>query len=54
MDDDYVIGYTVDDDFYCVTFDMQAARVPFTSWKWKLCKTTSYELRPVDSGEVPH
>ena len=27
LDDDYVIGYTVDDDFYCVTFDMHAARV---------------------------
>ena len=37
MDDDYVTGYTVDDGFYCVTFDMQAARVLLvTSWKWKL------------------
>ena len=44
MDDDYVMGYTVDDDFCCVTFDMQAARVLLTSWKWKLCQTTSYEF----------
>ena len=27
LDDDYVIGYTVDDDSDCVTFDMHAARV---------------------------
>ena len=27
LDDDYVTGYTVDDDFYCVAFGMHAARV---------------------------
>ena len=42
LDDDYVTGYTVDGDFYCVAFGMHAARVlpMLTS---KLCKTAYYE-----------
>ena len=55
LNDDYVTGYTVDDDFYsglCYACSPCAADAYFVNGN--CVRLSLMSLRPVDSGEVPH